>query len=160
MSQTASLSSSACGLSRRGLIRLGASAALITVLPGRAFAEAEDVIAAQKALFGEREIKTGRVALKLPPIAENGYSVPLNISVDSPMTETDYVERIAVFSERNPLADVAHYTLGPRAGRAKIGTRIRLGGTQTITAVAEMNDGTLWAGTADTVVTLAACVVL
>ncbi len=146
--------------SRRTLLRAGGAAVLISTTPLIAHAAPEDVLAAQKELFGDRPIEEGRVTLKMPTIAENGYSVPLSISVDSPITEADYVRQIAVFSPRNPLPDVVRFKLGPRAGRAQVSTRIRLGGTQRIQAVAEMSDGTLWSGSVETVVTLAACVVL
>lgn len=125
-----------------------------------AWAAPEDVAAAQRALFGDRAIREGRVAVSLPPIAENGYSVPLEIDVESPMTEADHVVQIAVFSPRNPLPEIARYHLGPRAGRARVATRVRLGGSQAVQVVAEMSDGSLWSGSAETVVTLAACVVL
>ena len=49
-------------------------------------------------------------------------------------------------------------TLGPRAGRAEFSTRIRLADSQTVTAIAELSDGTFWSGTADVIVTLAACI--
>ncbi len=147
-------------INRRTLLSAGAGAILVSAIPGRAAAASEDMLAAQRELFGDRQIREGRVALKLPPIAENGFSVPLTVDVESPMTDADHVTRIAVFSPRNPLPDVARFTLGPRAGRAGVSTRIRLGGTQAILAIAEMNDGTLWSGSAETVVTLAACVVL
>ena len=98
------------------------------------------------------------MVLKVPPISENGYSVPLSVEVDSPMTEDDPVVRIAIFSEENPLPDVARFELGPRAGKARIETRIRLGNTQKIRAVAEMNDGALYGTSTFSIVTLAACV--
>jgi sulfur-oxidizing protein SoxY len=53
---------------------------------------------------------------------------------------------------------VARFHLGPRAGRAKVATNIRLATTQTVTAIAEMSDGSFWSGTANVVVTLAACI--
>jgi sulfur-oxidizing protein SoxY len=68
------------------------------------------------------------------------------------------VKRIAVFNERNPQPNVATFELGPRAGRARISTRIRLGDSQRIAAIAEMSDGSLWSGTADLIVTLPACI--
>ena len=147
-------------LSRRRFLTAGSGTVLISTLPATAWTSSEDAVAAQRKMFGDADIQTGRVTLKLPPIAENGYSVPLSIDVESPMTPDDYVKRIAVFAERNPLPNVAEFMLGPRAGYARVKTRIRMGGTQTITAIAEMNDGALWLGTAHTVVTLAACVVL
>ncbi len=156
------LSREAVRLSRRTLLKNGAvvaaSAAAFTSLPAQA--APEDLIAAQRALFGDRPIREGRVSVSLPPISENGFSVPLEIAVDSPMTEADHVVQVAVFSPRNPLADIVRFQLGPRAGRAHVATRVRLAGTQALTAVAEMKDGGLWSGSAETVVTLAACVVL
>ena len=95
----------------------------------------------------------------IPPLAENGNSVPLSISVDSPMTETDHVRRIAVFSPLNPLPDIIQFELGPRAGRASVSTRIRLARTQDILVVAELSDGTLRSASASIMVTVGACIV-
>lgn len=145
---------------RRQLLKWGAGAVLVSALPMPAYATPEEMVAARDVLFEGRPINEGRVSMKLPPISENGYSVPLSISVDSPMTPDDYVKQIAVFSPKNPLPDIARFHLGPHSGRAEVSTRIRLAGTQKLQAVAEMSDGSLWAGTAETVVTLAACVIL
>ena len=107
---------------------------------------------------GTSAIRPGRVTLDLPPLVENGNTVPLSVSVESPMIPADHVRRIGVFNERNPQPNVLTADLGPRAGRATITTRIRLATSQRITAVAEMSDGTFWSDTADVIVTLAACV--
>ncbi len=138
---------------RRMLIALAAA-----TWPARVVAERADVDASIASLFGGRKIREGRVKVELPPISENGYSVPLSVAVESPMTDTDHVVRIAVFAEENPLPDVARFEFGPNAGVAHVRTRIRLGDSQRIRAVAEMNDGSLWTGYAFTIVTLAACV--
>ena len=74
------------------------------------------------------------------------------------MTATDYVRTIAVFNEKNPQRDVARFTLGPRAGKASITTRIRLAGTQKLVAVAQMSDGSYWSHTVDVIVTVVACI--
>ena len=74
------------------------------------------------------------------------------------MTEQDHVRSIQVFSEKNPFPDVARYQLNARSGRARVRTRIRLADSQSIVAVATMSDGSLWSGSAKTIVTLAACV--
>lgn len=147
-------------LTRRQVMTLGASGLVATLTPLSAIAEPEDMRAAQKQMFGDRTIREGRVTLALPPIAENGYSVPIEINVDSPMTPDDYVKTITVFSPRNPLPVLASFHLTPQSGRAAVSTRIRMGGTQVVNVVAEMNDGSLWSGTAETLVTLAACVIL
>jgi len=147
-------------LTRRSVLGMGAGAVLVSSLPIAAYAEQSDLDAAIFELFGNRPIEDRNVTLTLPPISENGFSVPLTVDVDSPMTSEDHITQIAVFSPRNPLADIARFKLGPRAGRAKVSARIRLAGTQVITAVAETSQGQLLRGQAETVVTLAACVIL
>ena len=102
-------------------------------------------------------MRPGKVRLDLPPLSESGHAVPLTISVDHPMTTGDYVKAIHVFAEKNPQPYVVSAYLGPRAGRAAIATRVRLADTQTITAIAQLSDGSCWSGTASVVVTLAAC---
>jgi sulfur-oxidizing protein SoxY len=129
------------------------------MIPRVAAATEDEMNEAINGMFGERVITEGRVNVDLPPIAENGFSVPIDISVDSPMTEDDYVKQIVVFSPRNPLPVLAQYHLTPMSGRADVSARIRLGGTQSIRVIAEMNDGTLWSGAKQTLVTLAACVI-
>ena len=96
-------------------------------------------------------------ASEVPPLVENGNTVPLVVSVESPMTEADYIKAIHVFNEKNPQPDVFSVRLGPRNGRAVVGTRIKLGDSQRIIAIAETSDGRFWSGGADVIVTLAAC---
>ncbi len=146
------------GNNRRAFIKCGLVSASILLLPKALQASPADVNAAIINRFGEDPLQTGRVTVTLPPISENGYSVPLTVEVHSPMTPDDHVVRIGVFAEENPLPQIAEFHLDSRAGRAKIETRIRMGGSQRIRAVAEMNDGSLWTGHDFSVVTLAACV--
>jgi len=102
-------------------------------------------------------VRTGRVVVDTPPLADNGHSVPLRIAVDSPMTAADHVRRITILAERNPRPLVASYALGPHSGRAEIATRIRVADIQDIVAVAEMSDGSFWMGSAHVIVTELAC---
>lgn len=147
-------------LNRRTLLTVGAGTVLIASSPLRSFAAQADLEQARRALFGDRPVNEGLVSLSLPPIAENGYSVPLSVEIESPMTDRDYVKRVAILSPRNPLPLIAQYHFTPQSGRAKVDTRIRLSGTQAVQAIAEMSDGSLWSGSQETVVTLAACVIL
>jgi sulfur-oxidizing protein SoxY len=73
------------------------------------------------------------------------------------MTAADHVRTIAVFNERNPQREVLQATLGPRAGKAQVATRIRLATSQKLVALARMSDGTIWSQQVDVLVTLAAC---
>ena len=108
-------------------------------------------------VVGAVRVNQGRVRLELPPLVENGNTVPLTVSVDSPMTPADHVKAIHVFAEKNPLPNVVSFFVGPRAGRAHIATRVRLADTQTVVAICELSDGSFWSGSMDVVVTLAAC---
>jgi sulfur-oxidizing protein SoxY len=108
-------------------------------------------------LVGPAQINKGKVKLGLPPLVENGHMVPLTVSVASPMTEAAHVKAIHVFTEKNPLPEVASFHLGPRAGRARVATRIRLADTQTVVAIAELSDGSFWSDSTHVIVTLAAC---
>ena len=102
-------------------------------------------------------VRKGRVKVTLPQLADNGNSVPIGIVVDSPMTAVDHVKSIHLFSERNPVSNMANFYLGPRAGKAEINSRVRLAGSQKVTAVAALSDGTYWYDSAPIVVTLSAC---
>ncbi len=141
---------------RRGALALGGAAAVLVVRP--ALATPEAMAGAVAGFARGAPVLPGRVRLDLPPLVENGNSVTLTVAVDSPMTPADHVRAVGIFNQKNPLPDVAVFRLSPRAGRAAVTTRIRLADSQRITAVAEFADGSFWSGTADVIVTLAACV--
>jgi sulfur-oxidizing protein SoxY len=148
--------------SRREFLRAAGSVAagiglgsVVSLGPARATPGAmQDAIGK---VVGSARINAGRVTLEVPPLSENGNAVPLAVKVESPMTETDHVRAIHVFTEKNPQPEVVSFYLGPRAGRASVATRIRLADTQTVVAISELSDGSFWSARADVVVTLAAC---
>ena len=136
-----------------------AGAAAITLLPlASAYATPEALQAAIKEVVGNARLNEGRVTIDLPPLVENGNTVPLTISVESPMTDADHVKAIHVFNEKNPQPHVFNAWLGPRAGKASVSTRIKLGDTQKIVAIAETSGGEFWTASADVIVTIAACI--
>ncbi len=108
-------------------------------------------------VVGEAQIRTGRVKFDIPPLVENGNTVPMTVSVASPMTAADYVKSIHVFNEKNPQPNIGNFYFTPSSGRAQISTRIRLADTQKVVAIARLSDDTFWQIAADVVVTLAAC---
>jgi sulfur-oxidizing protein SoxY len=120
-------------------------------------ASAAATLQAIQKIVGAAPINKGKVTVDLPALIDNGNGVPLAVSVDSPMTEADHVKAIHVLSEKNPLPNVVSFHLGPRAGRARAATRIRLADSQTVLAICEMSDGSFWSGSVDVVVTIAAC---
>ncbi|HTV37016.1 MAG TPA: SoxY-related AACIE arm protein [Xanthobacteraceae bacterium] len=148
--------------SRRDVLKVagavvgGGALARLVVQPAAATpAMMEEAI---RSFVGQAAIKKGKVKLNIPPLVENGNSVPCTVSVDSAMTATDYVKAIHIFNEKNPQPYIISVALGPRAGRAEFSTRIRLADSQTVTAIAELSDGTFWSDGADVIVTLAACI--
>ena len=108
-------------------------------------------------LVGEVPIRTGKVKLDIPPLVENGNTVPMTVSVINPMAPEDHVRSIHVFNEKNPQPNIANFHLGPHNGRAQVSTRIRLADSQKIIAIARLSDGSFWSASVDVVVTLAAC---
>ncbi len=142
---------------RRHVLAGAAGLALLPVTLSPARATPETMAAAIRESVGTAEVKRGRVSIEAPRLAENGNSVQIIVKADSPMTAADHVKTIAVFSEKNPIATVVRFHLGPRCGTAKVSTSIRLAATQTVTAIATMSDGSHWSGDAEVVVTLAAC---
>ena len=108
-------------------------------------------------VVGNAQLRQGRVKLEIPPLIDNGNAVPLSVEVESPMTEADHVKTIHVFTERNPQPYVFTAHLGPRAGKARIATRARIGDTGEVMAIAQMSDGSFWSESVKVVVTLSAC---
>jgi sulfur-oxidizing protein SoxY len=152
---------SADGCPARRQVIAGAIAVAVSplVLDGsEALAAAGQLDTAIATLTGGAPVTEGRVKLTMPALAENGFSVTLTVAVDSPMTAADHVASIHVLSEKNPVADVVAFKLGPRAGRARVSTSVRLADSQRIVALAQMSDGSFWTGSAAVIVTISACI--
>lgn len=142
---------------RRRLLATGVCAgALVIVRVAAATPAGMQAALAQWA--GGAAVRPGKVKLDVARLVDNGNTVPVTVTVDSPMSAQSHVMAIALFNDRNPLPDVAHFTLGPRAGKATVATRIRLATSQNLLAVARLSDGSYWSHTVDVVVTLAACI--
>ena len=113
--------------------------------------------AAIRKITGGKALRAGKVKLQVPPLVDNGNTVPLSVSVESPMTNDDHVKAILVLTEKNPQPYVVSAFLGPRAGRASIATRARIADSGRVIALAQLSDGSFWSDTVSVVVTLSAC---
>ncbi|MEQ1611815.1 MAG: SoxY-related AACIE arm protein [Hyphomicrobiaceae bacterium] len=145
-------------IDRRNVLKGAVALGAITVVPSTAFATPDTMTAAMAEALGGVAPKPGRIKLDISPLAENGNSVPLTITVESPMSATDHVKTIYLFSPENPQPDVARFHIGPRAGRAQVKTSIRLATSQHIHGIAVMSDGSVWSDSAEVIVTLSACI--
>ena len=147
------------GMSRRGVLAGASGLAVvgITLTPTDGRATPALVAEQVKKLAGGAEVKTGRVILKMPQIAENGNTVPLTVAVDSPMSSTDYVKSVYVFADGNPAPDVASFTFSPLSGKVEVQTRMRMARTQNVVAIAQMSDGSFFSSQAEVKVTIGGC---
>ena len=112
---------------------------------------------ALQSILNGAPMRKGRVHLELPPTAENGHSVGMTVKVDSPMSDADHVRRIELIADKNPVPRVATFLLGPQNGRAEVESRLRLNGTQRVTAIAQLTDGSFWFDAVDVTVNELAC---
>ena len=122
--------------------------ATIGVSASEALASPKDAKKKLAEITGGAKPKKGRVKVVLPALSDQGPLVPIQITVDSPMTDDDYVSEIHIIAARNTSPDVAVFHLTPLSGKAEVSTRIRVRESQIVTVVAKMNDGSFHIGKA------------
>jgi sulfur-oxidizing protein SoxY len=110
-----------------------------------------------KKILGEAKPAEAKIMIDMPEIAENGNTVPFTVSVESPMSEADYVKTLHVLANGNPQANVAAYTFTPQSGKATVQSRMRLAKTQDIVAIAELSDGKFLMSKRTVKVTIGGC---
>jgi sulfur-oxidizing protein SoxY len=145
-------------VTKRTVLAILAGATVPISFADAGIASPDAMAATLQSILGTTKPKVGRIKLEIPELAENGNSVPLTITVDSPMTAADHVKSIYVLSPENPQPDVARFHLGPRSGRAKVSTSVRLATSQQLMVLAVMADGSAWTTAADVIVTMSACI--
>jgi sulfur-oxidizing protein SoxY len=133
---------------------LAATAFGVAATPAHAANNAQDLI---KAFTGGKPTAEAKVKLDLPEIAENGNTVPMTVTVESPMNEQSHVTEVLVVADGNPNGGVATFHFSPASGVAEANTRIRLAASQNIIAVARMNDGTFVMASKQVKVTIGGC---
>ena len=144
---------------RRQALALGAGAMTVAVFgasssPALAKNDAEEAI--KKFTGGETPVQ-GKIKLDLPEIAENGNTVPMTVTVESPMTEQSHVTDVLIVADENPRSGVVTFHFSPASGVAEANTRIRLAATQDVIAVAKMNDGSFFMASKQVKVTIGGC---
>ncbi|MEH6474414.1 MAG: thiosulfate oxidation carrier protein SoxY [Sneathiella sp.] len=146
-------------LSRRHILGMGAGALVVSSfsIPFSALAANTMATDAIMKFTGGVKPKDGLVTLDMPEIAENGNTVPVGVSVDSPMTADNYVKSVLVVADGNPSAGVATFHFSPMSGVAEASTRMRLAKTQNVIAVAAMSDGSFHSAQSVVKVTIGGC---
>lgn len=145
-------------ISRRHAFALGGGFVALTLVPMAADAQVSNDAAQWIAKFtGGKEGAKGKISLDLPEIAENGNTVPLSLTVDSPMTAQSYVKEVMLIADGNPNAGVATLMFTPLSGKAEAAVRIRLAATQNVVALAKMSDGSIFTEQKTVKVTIGGC---
>lgn len=143
---------------RRNFCALSAGALTLALAGSRVATADGHAVEERIAEFtGGAEAATGTIELKAPEIAENGNTVPISVSVESPMTADNYVSEVMILATGNPLPGVATFKFSPMSGSATASTRIRLAKTQDLIALAKMSDGSVFSDTKSVKVTIGGC---
>lgn len=143
---------------RRETMTLAAVAGLAAFLAPKMVMADEQMVAAEvKKLYGDKKLESGKIKLDVPEIAENGLVVPVNVEIESPMTDADYVKAVHIYADGNPMPGVVTYKFTPACGKASASTRMRLAQTQNIVCVAEMSNGNLYTTKSNVKVTIGGC---
>ena len=136
-------------LTRRKVLAIGSGTLALASIAGLpASASLTDDAVAN--LTGGAALGEGVVTLTAPEIAENGNTVPIEVSAPG-------ATEITLFADGNPVPAVATIKFGPLAASRSASTRIRLAKTQNVVAVAKMEDGSFQMAKAEVKVTIGGC---
>jgi len=113
--------------------------------------EAKNLADAIKALGGGAPVESKDITLTGPDIAENGAVVPVGCS-----TGLAGVRRMAILVEKNPSVLAAVFDVSD-AVDASFTTRVKMGQSSNVYAVAMMGDGRVLYGVKEIKVTLGGC---
>jgi sulfur-oxidizing protein SoxY len=144
-------------ITRRAALTLGTGIVVTLLAADQSMATPTEVDAEITKFTGGKSAEAGKIAIDLPEIAENGNTVPLSITVDSPMSADDYVSDILVVADGNPFPNIAKFHLTPMSGRAEAATRIRLATTENVIVVAKTSAGKLYTARRLVKVTVGGC---
>ena len=113
-----------------GLLLPAAAASEAT--PGTIFRFPDDL----SGLTAEQQRHLPRITL--PPVVEDGSQAPIEVVMDHPMEEDDYIKSIQILNFSDPIVIKGKFYFTPQNGEAYIATQIRLnGGESTVWVVAE-----------------------
>jgi sulfur-oxidizing protein SoxY len=143
-------------LQRRALLQGAGAAAATMLVPAWAQTNELPAIPALEALLAGRRPQFARMQMDLPRVADNGNSVPIKLGVLG-ATMPGAVKSIHLFSERNPVPQMAVFHFAPDTTRFDIESRVRLAGTQRVVALATLADDSLCVKVAEVLVAIAAC---
>ena len=129
-------------ISRRKAIKtIAISSAFFSVGIGSALAGKTEVSDQIKNIVGGTQRQDVDVLLDVPEIAENGNQVKVAFEIESPMSDSDFVEEVYILADGNPAPNVAKFNFTSYSGECYASTRMRLSKTQDVYLIAKFNDG-------------------
>jgi sulfur-oxidizing protein SoxY len=87
---------------------------------------------------------SGMITMNIPEYPENGATVPVEVEIDHPMEEGNYIAKITVLVELNKGKHVITANYTPANGMAYLFVNAKLGGTQHVHVLAETNTGKVY----------------
>src|SRR5437879_4672886 len=107
------------GLTRRTILKAACAGSVgvasVVLTSPRSASGTEEAMTLVERLMGKTPTTSDRLRLEMPPAFANGYTVPLDVEVDSPMTEADHVQHVHVLAPQNPLIMVATFDFTPQS---------------------------------------------
>ena len=145
---------------RRGFLRMAAAIAALAALPIKAVRaawptdafSADKISVAIESLYGSPSFEeSDGVQLKAPEIAENGAIVPITVNANFP------AKSIAVLVEKNPQSLAASFSPSGGLPSTSVSTRIKIGESSMVVAVAQTADGKILGASKLVKVTIGGC---
>jgi sulfur-oxidizing protein SoxY len=100
-------------------------------------------------------IKKEGVTIDLPPLADTGNSIPMNLLIQAPAQRS--IQSFEIIAPENPNPMVMKITLPQMQSSYRLSTRIRLALSQDVWVIVQLDDGSKIGQSLHCVVTLNAC---
>jgi sulfur-oxidizing protein SoxY len=112
--------------------------------------DADKLKAAISEIYSEAAEISDKITIKAPEIAENGASVPVDVTVD-----LENIEEITLVAPSNPMPYIAKFSF-PNGSAGLLSTRVKMGKTGSVAAIVKA-DGKLLYASKEVKVTIGGC---
>lgn len=148
----------------KGTFALAAIGLLNPILFGHKLSAAEDAIEMpfkellDEYLSGKKaEDGSSIMTLNIPDAPENGAVVPVEVTVNHPMSADNYISNITVLTTKNKANKAISFDLTPANGIAYLYVNVKMGQTQDVVILAKTNKGKIFKASQTVRVALGGC---
>lgn len=109
--------------------------------------------------LGSKKAQDGSsiMTLNIPDAPENGAVVPIEVTIDYPMTPDNYISNITVLTTKNKVNKAISFDLTPANGIAYLYVNVKMGQTQDVVILAQTNNGKIFQASKTVRVALGGC---